>query len=111
MQEFRDLVLEITKEMNQYKFYIVGEKIYAYIWHTFADKIIEESKINLQKNDKKIWVTQYLLKYILENSLKILHPFMPFVTEEIWSMLPGEDKQLLIVTSWPSATPQASQSK
>ena len=111
LQEFRDLVLEITKEMNQYKFYIVGEKIYAYIWHTFADKIIEESKINLQKNDKKRWVTQYLLKYILENSLKILHPFMPFVTEEIWSMLPGEDKQLLIVTSWPSATPQASQSK
>ena len=70
--------------MDNFRFYLAAEKLYAYIWHRFADEIIEESK-----GKKEYGETLY---YILENSIKLLHPFMPFVTEEIWSMLPIKNK-------------------
>ncbi len=92
---FQALVAEVTGDMDQYHFYLAAEKIYHYVWHTFADKIIEESK------DKMDTYTPTML-YILKNSLKLLHPFMPFVTEELWSKLPHEEgKQMLIVETWP----------
>ncbi len=93
---------EITEEMEEYKFYIVGEKLYHYIWHEFADKIIEESKKIFKEGseeEKKIR-RQFLLRN-LEKILKILHPFMPYITEEIWNDLPKKDKNLLIVETWP----------
>jgi valyl-tRNA synthetase len=81
---------------------LAAEKLYHYVWHTFADKIIEESKISLQNPDTKISTSaKYTLRHILETSLKLLHPFMPFITEEIWSYIPQADKQLLLVTKWP----------
>ncbi len=103
IQELNTLIQEITKEMNDYKFHIVSEKIYNYIWHTFADKIVEDVKTRLQGTDEKdILSAQYTTYYILENCLKLLHPFMPFVTEEIWGLLPNtESKNLLMVTEWP----------
>ena len=88
------MVRQITPEMEQYRFYLVSEKLYHYFWHTFADKIIEESK------GKPEYIAS--LKYILKGSLKLLHPFMPFVTEEIWSKLPHKEKTPLIISAWPS---------
>src|SRR3989338_2472226 len=89
-KEFDDLALEITSDMENFRFHLASEKIYHYIWHRLADEIIEESK----KNDG----LKATLHYLLENSLKLLHPFMPFVTEEIWSMLNHKkDKKLLMV--------------
>jgi valyl-tRNA synthetase len=97
-----DFIKEITKEMNEYKFYLVGEKIYQYTWSRFADVIIEESKNILLSNDKKSKDSraQFLLDTLIK-ILKVLHPFMPFVTEEIWSMMPIPNKKLLIVEKWP----------
>ena len=87
---------DITTDMENLRFHLASEKIYHYIWHRFADEIIEESK--KQEEVKKS------LLYILKNSLKLLHPFMPFVTEEIWSVLPKtKDKNLLLVEKWPFA--------
>jgi valyl-tRNA synthetase len=100
----RDEVLKvITKEMEEYKFYLVGDKIYQYTWARFADVIIEESKPIIQGTDKvaKDSRAQFLINTLVEIT-KTLHPFMPFVTEEIWSLLPVEDKNLLMVTPWPS---------
>lgn len=101
-KELEDLIKEITKEMDDYKFYLVGEKIYQYTWARFADKIIEESKIILQSTieDEKNSRGQFLISTLIK-IVKILHPFMPFVTEEIWSILPVENKNLLMVTPWP----------
>ena len=96
IKEFEDLVKDITADMENYRFYLSAEKIYHYLWHTFADKIIEESKADINNTS-----TKYMLRYIFEQSLVILHPFMPFVTEEIWSYIPRDDKKLLIVTKWP----------
>ena len=102
IDEQRELINDLTKDMENFRFYLAGEKIYHYIWHTFADKIIEDSKSKLASDDPAVKEsTQYMLMEILVNSLKILHPFMPFVTEEIWSKLPLKDKKLLLVEDWP----------
>ena len=89
--------------MNEYKFYLVGDKIYQYTWARFADVIIEESKPIIGGTDEvaKKSRAQFLLNTLVEIT-KTLHPFMPFVTEEIWSLLPVENKNLLMVTKWPT---------
>ena len=97
VEEFDSLAKDITLDMDNFRFYLGAEKLYAYVWHRFADEIIEESK-----GKEEYGATLY---YILENSLKLLHPFMPFVTEEIWSMMPAKDaqqKKLLVVEKWPA---------
>ncbi|MDQ5922888.1 MAG: valyl-tRNA synthetase, partial [Patescibacteria group bacterium] len=99
-EELTALLKEITKEMDEYKFYIVGEKLYHYFWHIFADVIIERSK-NKIKNNTNGDSAKKLLFSQLTTLIKALHPFMPFVTEEIWSILPQKDKNLLLVEQWP----------
>jgi valyl-tRNA synthetase len=98
------LIAEVTTEMDDYKFYIVAEKLYHYAWHELADKILEKSKPIISGTDPaaKISRQQFLL-YALSTILKLLHPFMPFVTEEIWSEMPveGDNRKLLIVENWP----------
>ena len=91
-EEFKKISEDITEDMENYRFHLASEKIYHYIWHRFADEIIEQSKTNPE-------IKSALLQ-IWKDCLKILHPFMPFVTEEIWSMMPGE-KNLLLVEKWP----------
>ncbi|HLP86591.1 MAG TPA: valine--tRNA ligase [Candidatus Paceibacterota bacterium] len=102
IKERDSLIKEITKEMEEFKFYLVGEKIYAYTWARFADIIIEESKkiFTEGRDEEKLSRKQFLLNTI-GDIIKILHPFMPFVTEEIWSMFPTTDKKLLMVEKWP----------
>ena len=102
IKELDTLVKEITKDMDNLRFYLAAEKIYHYFWHILADVIIEESKdvfINGSDEDKKS--TAWMLIHILETCLKLLHPFMPFITEEIWSHL-GNKKNMLIVEPWPN---------
>jgi valyl-tRNA synthetase len=101
-EELKSLIKEITKEMDEYKFYLVGEKLYHYFWHTFADIIIERSKKKILE-DKNADSAKSLLYNQLITLLKTLHPFMPFVTEEIWSTMPIKNKNLLIVEKWPHA--------
>jgi len=91
IKEFDELAKDITSDMENFRFHLASEKIYHYIWHRFADEIIEESK---KKEELKA-----ALPYLWTNSLKLLHPFMPFVTEEIWQTM-GKDK-LLMIEDWP----------
>ncbi len=104
-EELKKLLAEISKEMNEYRFSIVAEKLYHYFWHTFADIIIERSKKKILEN-KNIDSAKAIIFTHLTTLLKALHPFIPFVTEEIWSMLPKENnkqnKNLLMVETWPS---------
>lgn len=108
-----ELVSEITKEMDEYKFYLVAEKIYHYVWHEFADNIVEESKgilgvfgqpspVEITPEHKESRI-QFLL-HALHTILKILHPFMPFVTEEIWTEVANKEQapeKLLLIAEWP----------
>ena len=94
------LVTEITEEMEEFKFYLVAEKLYHYTWHEFADIIIERCKKNIAENDNADSAKK-LLANILPIILKTLHPFMPYVTEELWSLLPEKSSRMLMVEKWP----------
>jgi len=100
--EFTDKLSELTKEvtldMDNYRFYLAAEKLYHFTWHEFADKYIEESK---SKDDPETLNTMF---HVLCSILKLLHPFMPFVTEEIWGIIhPHAQKEgkLLMIEPWP----------
>lgn len=102
LKELEEIKSDITKDIKEYRLYMAAEKIYHYIWHTLADEILEESKealfdkTTLEDKDNKV----YMLLSILENTLKFLHPFMPFITEEIWKDFPKKAKGLLMIEKW-----------
>ena len=101
LNELKKKSKSVTRLMDSFKFYSASEKIYHYFWHTFCDKIIEESKPNL--NSKERQAEQFMLLQMLLTSLKMLHPFMPFITEEIYQQLPIKNKQkCLMIEKWPS---------
>lgn len=96
-----NLIKEITKEMDEYKFYIVADKLYHYAWDTFASDILEDSKKIFENGtDKDKSSRQQFLLSTLEYILITLHPFMPFVTEEIWQTW-KKDASLLMISKWP----------
>ena len=97
--EFKNVIIDITNDMENYRFYLAAEKIYHYFWHTFADIIIEDCKNRIKENQEADSAKQ-LLYYLLKEQLKLLHPFMPFITEKIWSLLP-DSKGLLMIEKWP----------
>ncbi len=103
LDAFSNLVKEITKEFEEYKLYLVSEKLYHYFWHTFADIIIEDCKKRIQNpiSPEDVRSAKYLLRYLLINQLKTLHPFMPFITEEIWQTI-HKDDTMLLVCPWPT---------
>jgi valyl-tRNA synthetase len=95
LTEFKKVIKSVTKEMDSYRFYSASEKIYHYFWHTFCDKIIEEYKLGK--------ISQYVLIEILTGSIKLLHPFMPFITEEIYQKISLKDKKsCIMIEKWPS---------
>ncbi len=105
IEEFDSFIAEITQDIESYKFSLAGEKLYHYFWHTFADIIIEKSKPVLNGNiETKKRARSWMLAYIFVSCLKALHPFMPFITEEVWQLLPDGlrgQKKLLMVEKWP----------
>jgi valyl-tRNA synthetase len=90
----------VAQHIEDFDFHLAAEKAYHYVWHTFADKVIEDSKAGLAASGHDRESTQEMLFTILQICLKMLHPFMPFVTEEIWSKLPIANKKLLMVERW-----------
>ncbi len=103
LTEIEALAKELTLDIEEYRFYMAAEKIYHYIWHRFADEIIEQSKPILNGTDEAAWLSRQATLYTTFTTfIKLLHPFMPYVTEEIWSSLSeAKDKELLMITAWP----------
>ena len=100
LAEFRALLDEITKEMDAYRFYLVADKLYHFVWHTFADIVIERSKKKIAENGETGAASaRALLALSLPLMLRALHPFMPFITEELWT-LSGHDT-MLMTEAWP----------
>ncbi|CAN6700314.1 unnamed protein product [Malus baccata var. baccata] len=96
------LIDTVTASYDKFFFGDVGRETYEFFWGDFADWYIEASKARLYHSDgdSVASVTQAVLLYVFENILKLLHPFMPFVTEELWQALPFR-KEALIVSPWP----------
>lgn len=100
LKSFEKTKKEVNKRIEAYEFGQALHGFYEFFWHEFCDKYLEESK--LQLSDLKFKKsTEEILVYVLSNSLKLLHPFMPFISEEIWSYLPINNKKLLIIEEWP----------
>jgi valyl-tRNA synthetase len=101
LRELDTLVRETTKDIENFNLHLSSDRLYQFFWKRFADEIIEESKIVLQdgtREDKESRLST--LKILIETQLKLLHPFMPFVTEVIWTEFLQKEKMLL-VESWP----------
>ncbi|MDQ3014237.1 MAG: valine--tRNA ligase [bacterium] len=99
--ELDEIIKDVTSDMEHYRFHLASEKAYHYLWDRLASVIIEESKPILAGTDEVVKASrQITLLHLLRQTLIALHPFMPFVTEEIWSMMPGT-KTLLMVEQWP----------
>ncbi len=93
----------LTQEMDNLKIHIASDRIYQYVWNEFAAKIIEDSKPILKDGtiEDKNSRAQFLL-HSLRKILIVLHPFMPFVTEELWSLMPFPNGRILMVEKWPT---------
>lgn len=92
-------IKDIKEDIENYRLHIASEKIYAYFWHEFCDKDIENLKTRIINDDNKISAQATLLK-VLRELIIVLHPFMPFITEEIWKDIKKENEDLLMITSW-----------
>jgi valyl-tRNA synthetase len=116
LNELNQTIESVTTHFKMFRFHLAGEELYHYFWNIFADIIIEEMKPRLAGNDDESKKSaQWLLLNILSTTTKMLHPFMPFVTEELWGLLPKKDlaapkglarhdsaeSTLLIIEPWP----------
>lgn len=101
ISRINDVIKDASENLSKYELGIAGQKIYDFIWDEYCDWYIEMVKPRLYGDNLESKLTaQKVLVYVLRNILKLLHPFMPFITEEIWQYLPGT-KEALIVSSWP----------
>lgn len=96
LDKLEKVIKSVNKDLSDYKFGQALHNIYDFVWHDFADKYIEQAKKSKSEETKKI------LLYVLINSLKLLHPFMPFITEEIWSIMHDSNEKLLMIEKWDS---------
>lgn len=101
LKDLKAIKKKITGYLDKHDYNHAAETAYHYFWHTFADKVIEESKSRIKSEDlADAAAAQETLIEILSESMKMLHPFMPFITEEIYQMLPGKEGRMLMIEEW-----------
>ena len=101
LSKLNTLIAEVTENMDKYELGVAIQKIYDFIWDIYCDWYIEMTKARLFADDmdRKQTAIQVLV-YVLDQVLRLLHPFMPFITEEIWQSIPHEG-EALIIAQWP----------
>ena len=101
LSKLNSVIPEITENMERYELGVAAQKVYDFIWDSYCDWYIELTKTRIQGEDEDSKVrAQQVLCYVLTQILKLLHPFMPFITEEIWQALPHEGDYLML-QQWP----------
>ncbi|MBP3520166.1 MAG: class I tRNA ligase family protein, partial [Oscillospiraceae bacterium] len=108
LSKLNELISQVTENMDKYELGVAAQKVYDFIWDNYCDWYIEFTKARLQGEDLKAKEqAQQVLCYVLTETLKLLHPFMPFLTEEIWQALPKEagvdENGFLMLQKWPEA--------
>ena len=97
LSKYNRLVKDVTDSLEKYELGMAVQKLYDFIWDVFCDWYIEIAKIRLNSDDEAAKNTaRAVLVYVMSNTLKLLHPFMPFITEEIWQTLPHEGESIMI---------------
>ena len=101
LSKLNNLIKEVTDNLDKYELGVAIQKVYDFLWDTYCDWYIELTKARLYSDDEDQKNTALqVLVYVLDQTLRLLHPFMPFITEEIWQSLPHEE-EALIVAKWP----------
>lgn len=102
LTRLNETIDQVTKLAEKYEFGEVGRALYNFIWDDFCDWYIEMAKLPLYGEDEDAKkMTRSVLAYVLDNTMRLLHPFMPFITEEIWQSLPHEGESITIA-AWPT---------
>ncbi|MFC1570338.1 valine--tRNA ligase [Candidatus Omnitrophota bacterium] len=96
LNEFNQAVEKVQKSLESYRFNDAASALYDFIWHKYCDWYLEIAKFSTNKKN-----TQEILVKILKGMLKLLHPIMPFITEEIWQKVPGEKAKWIMASEWP----------
>ena len=97
LSKYNTLCREVTENLDKFELGVAVSKLYDFIWDNFCDWYIELVKPRLFDKENPTGKTaQYVLTYVLSNTMKLLHPFMPFITEEIWQHLPHEGESIVI---------------
>ena len=106
---FNLLVQNVTEALETYRLGDVAQLLYDFLWHEYCDWYLELAKIRIYdpKDDTEKLTAQYVVWQILDGTLRLLHPIMPFITEEIWQHLP-HDGESIMVANWPTADPEMS---
>ena len=100
LSKFNTLVRDVTDNLDKFELGLAVQKLYDFIWDILCDWYIELCKIRLNSDDEKAKSTaKAVLVYVMSNTLKLLHPFMPFITEEIWQTLP-HDGDTIMLSPW-----------
>lgn len=102
LSKYNCLVKEVTDNIDKFELGLAIQKLYDFIWDVYCDWYIEICKSRLNGDDEKSADTaRSVLTYVLIGTLKLLHPFMPFITEEIWQSLPHGDEESIMISKWP----------
>ncbi|MEK4080979.1 valine--tRNA ligase [Solibacillus sp. FSL K6-1126] len=105
LSRLNETIDRVTTLSDKYEFGEVGRELYNFIWDDFCSWYIEMAKLPLYGEDEATKLTtRSVLAYVLDNTMRLLHPFMPFVTEEIWQHLPHEGESIT-VAAWPTVNP------
>ncbi|MGX7596084.1 valine--tRNA ligase [Planococcus plakortidis] len=111
LTRLNETIEQVTNLAERYEFGEVGRLLYNFIWDDFCDWYIEMAKLPLYGEDEQAKaMTRSVLAYVLDNTMRLLHPFMPFITEEIWQNLPTEGESITIA-AWPTADPALSDAR
>ena len=100
VSQYNELVRKVTENIDKFELGIAVSKLYDFIWDVLCDWYIELSKVSLQKEGESKENSKAVLVYVMSGTLKLLHPFMPFITEEIWQTLPHKGDSIMI-SEWP----------
>ena len=102
LAKLNNVITNVDYNMEKYEFGEAARTLYTFVWDDFASWYVEISKVDLQSDDKNnIQMTKNVLVYVLKSIVKMLHPFIPFITEEIYQALPHEEASISI-SKWPS---------
>jgi valyl-tRNA synthetase len=112
ISRFNQVAQDVTKCLQEFRFDDAALSLYAFLWHEYCDWYVEMVKLRLNQPNEK-YTAQYMVSAILEGTLRLLHPFMPFITEEIWQQLPVllaetslQKAESIVIAPWPEGEPE-----
>ncbi len=106
LTKLNNLIIDVDTNYEKFEFGEVARSLYNFIWNDFASWYVELTKVDLQAKNEYYESTMNVLVYVLEAVIKLVHPFMPFVTEEIYQSLPTKNKESICIANWPTVNPE-----